>query len=196
MADYNSRLFEQVMDKLSGSDHDDGRSPVGSEVEDIYIDFENVLSSFGEPLIANDIFKQIGNLSFLYSRIVHPILSELIDACKDEPERLSNIYIDDDIANTLVERLEHRIWMVRSTMSNRNADDVLDADICRLCVVLIEELAPHLAKIASDARHRVSPHSDVPAELTITERASSELIPNVRDPNLLLVQIEYCWVYQ
>lgn len=191
-----------VMDKML-KDH--GLAPIaddGGEDCDIAngdsfvisIEVDDILGAFGSTLIAMDIFKQIGDLSTIYSRIVHPVIAELYNGIEDL-RHLDNIYKDNEIADYIHDSLESKIYLMVDSLRDHARITVETKEISKLCVTLVEMLITHIRELVSGKEQNLPKKMDVLSSINILERARTELLPNPRDPLLLNIVLEYYWVY-
>lgn len=188
-------VLDDILNQAGRSiDYNEDSELVNGDSFPCTIEVDDILAAYGSTLIAKDIFDQIGDLSVIYSKLVHPTISEIYNGVEDR-SRLNNIRRDDELADNIYNSLESKIYLHIDSIQHKVGVTVEIDDIIDLCITIIEMLITHIRALIEAETHK-SPSGAVPASLYIMERARSTLIPNARDPRLLEIVLEHYWVYE
>lgn len=188
-------VLDDILNQAGRSiDYNEDSELVNGDSFPCTIEVDDILAAYGSTLIAKDIFDQIGDLSVIYSKLVHPTISEIYNGVEDR-SRLNNIRLDDQLADNIYNSLESKIYLHIDSIQHKVGVTVEIDDIIDLCITIIEMLITHIRALIEAETHK-SPSGAVPASLYIMERARSTLIPNARDPRLLEIVLEHYWVYE
>lgn len=188
-----------------GGDYD-GVEQTNIEIHEEIIDVavDELLDPFGSPFVYADIVRSdggFGDLSYCYSRVVHPLLCELFNSAVDaEPKvvesninKMLNFRHEDELTQGILESLENKIWMAMNS-SNRHVK-ANSGDIRRLCLVILENVIGRVTQAAHDYASRIArrENRDLPF-IQIENRCSTTLIP-ANNPVVLRIVVAYGWVY-
>lgn len=188
-------VLDDILNQAGRSmDYNEDSELVNGDSFPCTIEVDDILAAYGSTLVAKDIFDQIGDLSVIYSKLVHPTISEIYNGVEDR-SRLNNIRRDDELADNVYNSLESKIYLHIDSIQHKVGVTVEIDDIIDLCITIIEMLITHIRALIEAETHK-SPSGAVPASLYIMERARSTLIPNARDPRLLEIVLEHYWVYE
>lgn len=188
-------VLDDILQKAGRSiNYEDDEHIVNGHSFPCTIEVDDILAAYGSTLVAKDIFDQIGDLSVIYSRLVHPTISEIYNGVEDR-SRLNNIRKDDELADNIYNSLESKIYLHIESIQHKVGITVEIDDILELCITIIEMLITHIRALVDDELQK-TPQGEVPASLYIVERAKSNLIPSPRNPRLLEIVLEHYWVYE
>lgn len=188
-------VLDDILQKAGRSiNYEDDEHIVNGHSFPCTIEVDDILAAYGSTLVAKDIFDQIGDLSVIYSRLVHPTISEIYNGVEDR-SRLNNIRKDDELADNIYNSLESKIYLHIESIQHKVGITVEIDDILELCITIIEMLITHIRALVDDELQK-TPQGEVPASLYIVERAKSNLIPGPRNPRLLEIVLEHYWVYE
>ena len=183
-----------------GSDYEGSQENIQIHEEIIDIAIDEILDPFGSPFVYRDIVRAdggFGDLSYCYTRVVHPLLCELFNSAVDaEPEvakenidKMLNFRHEDSLTTAIIESVDSKIWMAMNT-SNRHVK-ANSQDIRRLCLVILENVIGRVTEAAQDYANVSSRREGKNAPfIQIENQCTCTLIPPI-----LRVNVTYGWVY-
>lgn len=176
-----------------------GRHRPDEHSERVVIDVDEILDNFGMTFVYRDIVNPkygVGNLAYIYSRLVHPVLVGLLntatEAGGDYLDRLCNFMQDKELANYAHDELKNQI---RGLFYNTQRNiDVKTEDLLLFCVAVMEVVLDRLPEIVQAyARDSKTLPSETGGYLHIAPQCSALLIPE-ESPDSLLITLNYIWV--
>lgn len=197
--------IDDIVNDLLDSVDADLREPemvdVASEI--IVVDVDEILDIYGATMMYHEIVskdKGLGSLSFIYTRLVHPVIAAMFNAgVGDNDEetqqflrRLGNIRADDELGDFLVKNLEHRIWEL--SQQHDNMINIRTKELLRLCGAMAELIVVSIRDYALDFSASLPPAANARAAIQIDQRCSASVVPE-RNPDSLIITLNYGWVY-
>lgn len=199
------KQIEDIVDRiLDGADQERNQSNIADTAsETVVIDIDEIMDIFGAPMVYHEIVsksKGLGSLSFIYTRLVHPVIAALFNSgvSEDQEEtekflkRLAYTRTDDDIGNFIYDNLENRIWELAQT--ENNMINIRTKELMRLCISVAELMTVRIRDYALDFNRTVPPLGNVKAAIQIDQRCTALVVPN-DNPDSLVITLHYGWVY-
>lgn len=170
--------------------------------EIVVIDVDEIIDNFGTSFVYQDLIgsKGVGSLSFIYSRLVHPIITSAFnsaitddeEAMKKHLRQLASLRENDDLGNFVHDGLEQRIWELVQTSGDLL--HIRTKDLLRLCVAIAEIVLVRIRDFAIDFSNKLPKQEGIRAGIQIDQRCAAEVVP-ARNPDSLVITLTYGWVY-
>lgn len=170
--------------------------------ETIVIDIDEIKDLHGAGMAYAELVskKGVGNLSFIYTRLVHPVIAQAFNSGADpDPKKMQDFLyqlasprLHKDIGNAIHDNLENRIWELVQTDSRMV--NVRTKELLRLCIAIAEVVLPCIRDYAMEYADRVPKRNGIGAVIQIDQRASSQVVPPTNSDSLLIT-LNYGWVY-
>lgn len=192
-----SKVIDQVFGHHENNFEGDRNIDTGTEV--IIIELDELLCGFNSPFVQKDIVNKergFGDISFCYSRVVHPIICELFNgSISDNPESTTeqlnyiiNWRFNDDAADHILKSAQQKVWEVMNT--SRKLIEVNSEDVVRFCITMLDNVLGRITDSARDYARGVSNN----AYIQLDQRTTTSLNPP-HNPNFLMVTVTYGWMY-
>lgn len=175
-----SQILNNVIENLESTDADDGS-------ERIYIQIDDVIALIGSIWDYQDVVKEFGNLSFIYNRLVHPLIAELVNGVEAIPLKdVDHILADilryeksGEVAEHIHKSLDSKIWLILNNPSHQHVKVPIET-IKRVAVAMFNVVAGDMLELVADrkeATFRQGGFNHI--SFILNERSSSQLIPDV-----------------
>lgn len=183
----------------SGLSDFNGDRNIDTGGETIVIEIDELLAGYNLPFVQLDIVNKergFGDISFCYSRVVHPIACELfngsitddVTTTEDQLKEITNWRFNDDVADHILKSAQQKVWEVMNT--SKRLVQVNSEDIVKFCITMLDNILSRLIDCARDYAARIGGN----AFIQLDHRTSCELAPTY-NPNVLKVKVYYGWMY-
>ena len=197
--------IKDIVDRiLDDAEHDRKEITIADTASEVVvIDIDEILDIFGAPMVYHEIVsksKGLGSLSFIYTRLAHPVIAALFNSGVSEDQeqtekflrRLAYTRTDDDIGNYIYDNLEARIWELSQVEDNMV--NIRTKELMRLCISIVELVVVRIRDYALEFNKTVPPLGNVKAAIQIDQRCTAFAVPE-ENPDSLVITLNYGWVY-